>query len=144
MFTIEQPGEYRTRDGRKVVVLGYNPHGSQYRRWIGYMGEQTSEWADDCSYQPGGASDRDIVGPWEHQATIGRLAETYFGQRDLPHPEVTLEYVLRAIAAEIDALKGASGEWGRHRRVRCGRHFPRERGDEVADALREIIIARVS
>ncbi len=104
MFAIEQPGEYRTRDGRKAVVLGHNPYGTPYRRWIGYLHEQTSEWGDDGAYRPGGISDRDLVGPWEG-ATLGGLVEDYLAQRGEASPDVTLDTVLRAIAAEIAALK---------------------------------------
>lgn len=109
MFPIEGPGDYATRDGRKAVILGYNPYGSFHRRWIGYLNEQTSEWADDGSYQPGGSSDRDIIGPWEQAPGLTALVEDYCEQRDRLDPEVTLEQVLRALAAEIAALKLARG-----------------------------------
>ncbi len=105
-MVIEQPGEYRTRDGRKAVVLGYNPYGTPFRRWIGYVSEYTSEWSDDGSYQPGGSSDRDLIGPWEDSSALGALVEQYLDQRGLAEPEVTtLDNLLRAIAAEIAALK---------------------------------------
>jgi hypothetical protein len=110
MFAIEQPGEYRTRDGRKAVILGYNPYGALYRRWIGYLSEYTCEWSDEGAYQPGDISDRDIVGRWEATAPLGRLVDLYIEQRNVERPDVTLEQVLRALAAEIDAMKAALGE----------------------------------
>jgi hypothetical protein len=106
MFTIEGPGKYRTRDGRKAVVLGYNPYGALYRRWIGYVDEYTCEWGDQGAYQPGGSSDRDIVGPWEATGSLGRLVDLYIAQRGMQWPDVTLDQVLRAVATEVDALKG--------------------------------------
>lgn len=109
MFTLVQPGAYRTRDGRKAVVLGYNPYGMPYRRWIGYVSEQTSEWGDDGAYQPGGISDRDLIGPWEQPSLLGKLVEDYCEQRALASPDVTLDHVLRAIVMEIDGLKAKLG-----------------------------------
>ncbi|HEY8599106.1 MAG TPA: hypothetical protein VIL85_11790 [Thermomicrobiales bacterium] len=105
MFTVDQVGEYRTRDGRKAVVLGYNPYGSLFRRWIGYVGESTSERGDDGAYQPGGTSDRDLIGPWVQPATLSALEDVYCAQRDpADHAQVTLQDVLRALASAIDDL----------------------------------------
>ena len=109
MSPIEGPGDYATRDGRKAVILGYNPYGSFHRRWIGYVNDQTSEWGDDGAFQPGGNSDRDIVGPWKQAPSLTTLVEAYCEQRDHRDPDVTLEQVLRAVAAEIAALKAAHG-----------------------------------
>ncbi len=105
MFAIEEPGEYRTRDGRKAVILGYNPYGSLYRRWIGYVGEQTSEWSDEGAYQPGSPSDRDIAGPWEGSSYLGQLVDDYCDPRAPAHADVTLQHIPRAIVAEIAGLK---------------------------------------
>ena len=107
MFAVEQPGEYRTRDGRKAVVPGYHPYGTEYRRWIGYIGDHPSEWSDEGGYQPGEISDRDLLGPWEQVNVLGTLVEAYLAQRGEAFPEVNLDRVLRAIAAEIDAINAA-------------------------------------
>ena len=107
MFAVEQPGEYRTHDGRKAVVLGYHPYGTEYRRSIGYIGDHPSGWNDEGGYLPGEISDRDLLGPWEYQHGLGTLVEAYLAQRGEAFPEVNPDRVLRAIAAEIDAINAA-------------------------------------
>lgn len=70
-FALERPGAYRTRIGRKAVVLGQHPYGSIYSRWVGYVGQFTTLWSDTGSYSMDGEHEQDLVGPWEASSTLG-------------------------------------------------------------------------
>lgn len=76
-FTITKPGEYRTRGGKKAVVLGKNPSAKDYT-WIGYIGEDAGLWhkSGECAHRAI-FPEYDIISEWREPVTVEMWVSMY-------------------------------------------------------------------
>lgn len=88
------PGEWRTRDGRKVVIKGEVINGW----WFGHLAGNYCHWHGDGSYWPDYAeSVLDIIAPWAEPTKPNPLifGNSIVGSEPVPKPPEDTMPVLR-------------------------------------------------
>ena len=88
MFKITKPGNYRTRDGQKAIVLAVDADVADYYSVIGYIENYASvSWTTEGMICHGELCSRDIVAEWREPLEV----DCYM--IGLPHPngEVVLD-----------------------------------------------------
>lgn len=77
-FHITGPGEYKTRDGRKAVVLARIPLDSCGFPWLGYLGNSPMYWANNGQRSlPGIPVYQDVVSVWQEPVMVEGWANIF-------------------------------------------------------------------
>ena len=70
-FRITEPGEYKTRDGAKAIVVGIMPSNILTDCPVfGYIKNSIYRWRTDGLWDHPKTLDVDIIGPWEEPKTL--------------------------------------------------------------------------
>lgn len=111
-FKITGPGEYRTRDGRKAVVIsnGCIPPEGDYWRWFALYPNGDCVMVNSDGYCPPGYWHDAIIAPWEEPNPTPTRADILEMVEDIAAngcKRRTVANVLRAIIARLpDEQKG--------------------------------------